>query len=340
VPLSDPALFISGPFRPPELMWLYMPPADDRDTRLPVPTEPPAESLPASAPGQLDPTDPLTRYMAELRQHAPISREEEHELAVRWREDGDEEAGRQLVLANLRLVVKIAMEYRRAWTQTLDLIQEGNVGLVQAVERFDPMAGTKLSTYAAYWIRAFILKYLIDNIRLVRVGSSRAQRKLFFRLGKEKRELERQGFEIEPKLLAERLDVSEQDVIEMEQRLSGSDLSLDAPVGGEDEEGARFGDFLAANPGQDAEATVVEQDLRRTFLEHVQKFSEELNDREQRIMSERVLAQDPRTLQEIGDELGLTRERIRQLEKGLVDRLRDYLHENVVDFEYYAPGEE
>lgn len=317
-----------------------MPSADDRDPTLPVLPEPSVESLPATTDLDLERADPLTRYMAELRQHAPISREEEHELALRWRNDNDAEAGRKLVLANLRLVVKIAMEYRRAWTQTLDLIQEGNVGLVQAVERFDPMAGTKLSTYAAYWIRAFILKYLIDNIRLVRVGSSRAQRKLFFRLGKEKRELERQGFEAGPKLLAERLDVTEQDVIEMEQRLSGSDLSLDAPVGGDDEDGARFGDFLAANPGQDAESTVVDQDLRRVFLEHVQKFSEELNEREHRIMSERVLAHDPRTLQEIGDELGLTRERVRQLEKGLVDRLRKYLHENVVDFEYYAPGDD
>ena len=317
-----------------------MPPADDRDPTLPVLAEPPGENLPATTGRDLEPSDPLTRYMAELRQHAPISREEEHELALRWRNDSDAEAGRKLVLANLRLVVKIAMEYRRAWTQTLDLIQEGNVGLVQAVERFDPMAGTKLSTYAAYWIRAFILKYLIDNIRLVRVGSSRAQRKLFFRLGKEKRELERQGFEAGPKLLAERLDVTEQDVIEMEQRLSGSDLSLDAPVGGEDDDGARFGDFLAANPGQNAEDTVIDRDLRRTFLEHVQKFSEELDGREHRIMSERVLAQDPRTLQEIGDEFGLTRERVRQLEKGLVDRLREYLNENVVDFEYYAPGED
>ncbi len=324
----------------PELACQPMPPADDRDPTLPVPAEPSKERVPATAERGVERVDALTRYMAELRQYPPISREEEHELAVRWREHGDAEAGRRLVLSNLRLVVKIAMEYRRAWTNTLDLIQEGNVGLVQAVERFDPMAGTKLATYAAYWIRAFILKYLIDNIRLVRVGSSRAQRKLFFRLGREKRELERQGFEVGPKLLAERLEVSEQDVIEMEQRLSQGDLSLDAPVSGEEEDGARFGDFLAAGAGEDAEDQMAMQDLRRTFLEHVEKFSEELDEREHLIMSERVLASDPRTLQEIGDELGLTRERVRQLEKGLVDRLREYLRENVVDFEYYAPGEE
>ncbi|MAE97148.1 MAG: RNA polymerase subunit sigma-70 [Deltaproteobacteria bacterium] len=298
-------------------------------TLLPVP----------SADRAVDRADPLTRYMAELRRYPPISREEERELAIRWREHGDPDAGRRLVLANLRLVVKLAMEYRRAWANTLDLIQEGNVGLVQAVERFDPEAGAKLSTYAAYWIRAYILKYLIDNIRLVRVGSSRAQRKLFFRLGKEKRELERQGFEVQPKLLAERLDVSEQDVIDMEQRLSSSDLSMEAPVRGDEGDGASYGDFLAA-PEPSVEDQVADTDLRRTFLEHVEAFAEGLGERERKIMNERVLAQEQRTLQELGDELGLTRERVRQLEKGIVDGLRDYLKDHVVDFEVYAPGDE
>ncbi|MDX1648411.1 MAG: RNA polymerase factor sigma-32 [Myxococcota bacterium] len=302
-----------------------------RERPLPVPATPAAER-------GLERADPLGRYLAELRHHPPLSREEEHALAVRWAEQRDVDAGRRLVLANLRLVVKIAMEYRRAWTNTLDLIQEGNLGLVQAVERFDPTVGTKLSSYAAYWIRAYILKYLIDNIRMVRLGSSRAQRKLFFRLNKEKRALEREGFKPEPKRLAERLDVSEEDVVEMEQRLSGSDLSLDAPV--QDEEGAaRFGDFLAAG-GASAEAHVADADLRETFMSHVKDFAATLDEREQKIMQERVLAEEPRTLQEIGDDLGVTRERVRQLEKRLVDRLREHLRANVVDFEYYAPSEE
>ena len=296
---------------------------------LPVPSEERA----------LERADTLTRYMAELREYPPISREEERELAIRWREHGDADAGRRLVLANLRLVVKIAMEYRRAWANTLDLIQEGNVGLLQAVERFDPDAGAKLSTYSAYWIRAYVLKYLIDNIRLVRVGSSRAQRKLFFRLGKEKRELERQGFEVHPKLLAERLDVSEQDVVEMEQRLSSSDLSMEAPMRGEEGDGASYGDFIAS-PEASVEDQVADSDLRRTFLEYVEAFAEGLGERERKIMNERVLAQEQRTLQELGNELGITRERVRQLEKGLVDGLRDYLKEHVVDFEVYAPSDD
>jgi RNA polymerase sigma-32 factor len=304
-----------------------------------APTRPDARPLPAPpAERGVERADPLGRYLAELRGHPPISREEEHALAVRWTRDHDVEAGRRLVLANLRLVVKIAMEYRRAWANTLDLIQEGNLGLVQAVERFDPDQGTKLSSYAAYWIRAYILKYLIDNIRMVRLGSSRAQRKLFFRLNKEKRALEREGFKPEPKLLAERLDVTEADVVEMEQRLAGSDLSIDAPV--QNEEGAaRFGDFLAAG-GQSAEQHVADRDLRETFMSQVKAFAETLDERERLIMQERVLAEEPRTLQEIGDELGVTRERVRQLEKRLVERLREYLRANVVDFEYYAPSED
>ena len=310
--------------------------ASERDAKtLPVPVAP---ALPERAPAGEGRVDSLTRYMAQLRDYPPISREEEHELALQWVATRDPEAGRRLVLANLRLVVKIAMEYRRAWANTLDLIQEGNLGLLQAVQRFDPYQEVKLSTYSAYWIRAYILKYLIDNIRLVRLGSTRAERKLFFRLNREKRELERLGFQPTPKLIAERLDVTEGDVLSMEQRLAGSDLSMDAPVGDE-EGGARFGDFIAA-PGQSVERQVADEDLRRTFLSHVQAFTTRLKPREQRIMQARVLADEPLTLQELGDEMSLTRERIRQIEKGLVDDLRDYLREKVVDFDYYAPSDD
>jgi RNA polymerase sigma-32 factor len=314
--------------------------ADERErdeNAPPIPVAPPPLPAPADEPG-LERVDSLTRYMAQLRAYPPISREDERELALRWVTSRDPEAGRRLVLANLRLVVKIAMEYRRAWANTLDLIQEGNVGLLQAVQRFDPYQEVKLSTYAAYWIRAYILKYLIDNIRLVRMGSTRAERKLFFRLNKEKRELERLGFQPTPKLIAERLDVTEGDVVAMEQRLGGSDLSMDAPVG-DDDGAARFGDFIAA-PGESAEQQVADEDLRATFMTHVKAFTARLKPREQRIMHARVLADEPLTLQELGDEMGLTRERIRQIEKGLVDDLRDYLKEKVVDFDYYAPSED
>ncbi len=296
------------------------------------------ETLPAVRSGERGVEAPtaLNAYMSQLRHHDPISREEEHELAVRWIEKGDREAGRQLVLSNLRLVVKIAMEYKRAWTNTLDLIQEGNVGLLEAVQRFDPYQGTRLSSYAAYWIRAYILKYLIDNIRLVKLGQGRAQRKLFFRLNKEKRELERQGFSPEPALIAERLDVDESDVIEMETRLGQSDVSMDAPLGNE-EGSATYGDFIAA-PQPSVEQAVGDEDLRQTFLRYVSDFQETLEPREQRILEARVLAEDQLTLRELGEEMDLTRERIRQLEKKLISDLREYLSEKVVDFEFYAPG--
>jgi RNA polymerase sigma-32 factor len=303
----------------------------------PSPTAPALPSLPAAS-RDVAPADALSRYLAELRRYPPIPREDEHALAVRLVEEGDLEAARRLVLANLRLVVKIAMEYRRSWTNVLDLIQEGNVGLVQAVQRFDPYQGVKLSSYAAYWIRAYVLKFLLDNIRLVRLGTTRAQRKLFFRLNREKRELERLGFEAEPRLIAERLDVSEADVVEMEQRLAHGDLSLEAPVRHE-EGSATFGDFLAADV-RSAEQNVADEELRRVFLEKVQAFAATLDQRERRIVEERILAEEPKTLQEMGDAFGVTRERVRQLEARVVSRLREYLRENLVDFEYYAAHKE
>ncbi len=305
-------------------------------------------ALPASAPARLparpsegdalEARDALTHYMAQLREHAPISREQEHALAVRWVEHGDRDAARQLVLANLRLVVKIAMEYRRAWTNVLDLIQEGNVGLLQATQRFDPYKGVKLSSYAVYWIRAYILKYILDNIRLVRLGKTRAERKLFFRLNKEKRRLEREGFEVEPKLLAERLDVSESDVTDMEQRLSRSDLSLQAPAWSGDD-GREVGDTLSGG-GASAEQNVGDAELRRVFLDRVREFAQTLDPRDRRIVDARILAEEPLSLQELGTEFGVSRERVRQLEARIVAQLREHLKRNMVDFEYYAASKE
>jgi RNA polymerase sigma-32 factor len=299
------------------------------DTALPVPTDP-------GAPGVAQ-ASALTAYMSQLRHHAPITREEEHELAVKWVEEGDVEAAKLLVLSNLRLVVKIAMEYRRAWTNSLDLIQEGNVGLMEAVQRFDPYQGVKLSSYAVYWIRAYILKYILDNMRSVRLGTTRASRKLFFRLNKEKRELERQGYEAEPRLIAERLEVSEDDVIDMEARLSRPDVSFDAPLRGDEGDGMTFGDRMVA-PGVSSESAVAASELREVFLGKVSEFAETLGDRDRQILEERVLADEPRTLAELGKEFEVSRERVRQLEAKIVKRLRTYMEENLVDFEYYAPG--
>ena len=296
----------------------------------------PALPAPPTSERALGPVDALGAYMGQLAKYPPISREEEQRLALRWVEKGDVEAARRLVLSNLRLVVKIAMEYRRAWMHTLDLIQDGNLGLLEAVQRFDPQQGVKLSTYAAYWIRAYILKYILDNFRIVRLGTTRAQRKLFFRLNKEKRALESQGVEVEPRLLAERLDVSEADVADMEQRLAQSDLSFNAPRR-RDESDSEFGDFVPAR-GASAEQSVGDDQLREVFLEKVYEFAATLDERDRKLIDERVLAENPKTLAELGEELGISRERVRQLEARLVERLREYLKENLVDFEYYAPS--
>ncbi len=303
--------------------------ASASDSSLPVPSA-------ANVPG-ISQASALTAYMSQLRHHAPITREEEHELAVRWVEAGDVDAAKKLVLSNLRLVVKIAMEYRRAWTNTLDLIQEGNVGLMEAVQRFDPYQGVKLSSYGVYWIRAYILKYILDNMRSVRLGTTRASRKLFFRLNKEKRELERLGYEVEPKLLAERLEVSEADVIDMEARLSRPDISFDAPLRSDEGDGMTFGDRMAS-PGISSEASVGAGELQHVFMQKVAEFAEGLGERDRRILDERILAEEPRTLAELGEEFEVSRERVRQLEAKLVKRLRTYMEENLVDFEYYAPG--
>jgi RNA polymerase sigma-32 factor len=319
--LTSPA----PPSEPDEIVEPAEPIVPDVESRIPAA---------ATTDRAIEPVDALTQYMAQLRSYPPISREEEHELAVKWVEEGDVEAARRLVLANLRLVVKIAMEYRRAWINVLDLIQDGNVGLMEAVQRYDPYRDVKLSSYAVYWIRAYILKHIIDNYRMVRIGRTRAERKLFYRLNKEKRALENQGFEVEPKLLAERLDVSEEDVVQMEQRMAESDLSLNAPAR-RGEGTAEFGDFLPVD-GKTAEESVADQELRRVFREKVQDFAVTLNDRDRQIVEERILAENPRTLQELGEEFEVSRERIRQLEARLVARLREFMKENLVDFEYYA----
>lgn len=276
-------------------------------------------------------SDPLSQYMAEIRRHSLLTREEEHELAVRFQETGDVDAAYQLVTANLRLVVKIANEYRRAAFSLLDLIQEGNVGLMKAVQKFDPYKGVKLSTYAAWWIRAYVIRYVMDNWRMVKLGTTQSQRKLFFNLRKEKRRLENSGFKAEASIIAERLDVSEKDVIEMEQRMGASEPSLDTPIGGE-EGGMTLGDRLEMQ-GEGAEEAFADRELRQIFMEKVGAFASALdNEREKFIYARRLMSEEPLTLQQIGNEFGVSRERARQLEKRLVDRLREYLKKEIPDF--------
>jgi len=251
------------------------PEAIEPETAGPLPEEdvPAGSTLPVPVSRDLAHADALQRYMAEVSRHPLLSREEEHELAVKFATTRDPEIAWKLVTANLRLVVKIAHEYRRAAFSLLDLVQEGNVGLMHAVQKYDPFRGVKLSSYAAWWIRAYILRYLMDNWRMVKLGTTQAQRKLFFNLRKEQEKLLAQGFEAAPKLLAERLDVSEQDVREMDQRLGNDEFSLDAPVAaaGSEESRQTQGDRLVQQAAP-VDEQLADEELRRIFKEKLVEF--------------------------------------------------------------------
>ena len=239
------------------------PPTDESPAPEALPPEasepaapPEAPALDANAAGALVPFDSLQRYLAEIRRIPLLSREEEHTLAVRWHEKSDRQAAWRLVTANLRLVVMISREYQRAFHNLLDLVQEGNVGLLEAIKNFDPYRGIRFPSYAVWWIRAYIIRYIMNNWRMVKIGTTQAQRKLFFNLQKERDRLEREGFVAEPKLIAERLAVKEKEVVEMEQRLGGRDLSVDMPV--TEGEEATLLDFLLGL-AQTAEAVADEE---------------------------------------------------------------------------------
>ncbi len=260
----------------------------------------------ALAPGGQAAADLLQRYMADVSRYPLLSRDDELSLARRYRDTQDPETAYRLVTANLRLVVKIAWEYRRAAFNLLDLIQEGNVGLMQGVKKYDPERGVKLSSYVAWWIRAYIIRYLMDNWRMVKLGTTQAQRKIFFNLRKEKEKLAAQGFEPEAKLLAERLNVSEQDVVDMDRRLSHDELSLDAPVS--DDSSATYGDRLQGGD-QAVDDRLAEQEIGSAFREKLAEFAKTLADKE-RFIDEK-----------------------RQIEARLTEKLKEYMKEHLPDFD-------
>lgn len=273
--------------------------------------------------GELVRYDPLQSYLAEIRNSPVLSREEEYELAVRYREKGDRMAGYRLVLANLRLVVAIAREYQRNFQNILDLVQEGNIGLLEAVKQYDPYRGIRFPSYAVYWVRAYMLRYLIANIRLVKIGTTQAQRKLFFNLRKEKDRLEAEGFVPEAKLLAERLNVKEAEVLEMEQRLALPDVSVDAPLSG-DEDAPDMHNVLS-NDAENLEDRVVREQFSASIREALAEIRDKLDEKERVIIDRRLFADEPATLQDIANEFGVSRERIRQIESRLKDRLKEFL---------------
>jgi RNA polymerase sigma-32 factor len=279
----------------------------------------------------------LHRYLQEISQYELLSREETEDLAIRFKETGDPEAAYRLVSSNLRLVVKVAMDFQKYWMQNfMDLIQEGNVGLVQATKKFDPYRGVKFSYYAAYWIRAYILKFIMDNWRLVKIGTTQAQRKLFFSLNKEKKLLEAQGFKPDVKLLADRLNVKESEVIEMGQRMDNWDVSLESPVRGDSEDEQK--NFLP-DEGPSIEEVVASEEVRNKLATVLGSMQEKLNEKEQMILSTRLLSDEPRTLQTIADEFGISRERVRQIEANLLKKLKKHIEGHLPDIVDFFDGE-
>ena len=273
--------------------------------------------------------DPLTTYLAQLRHVAPLPADQQQALAEAYVEDDDVEAAKQLIMSNLRLVVKIAREYHRRRVSLMELIQEGNVGLAEAIRRYDPYRGVKFTSYAQYWIRAMILNYLMNVMQLVKVGSTRSGRKLFYNLKKARDELVQQGH-LTPstRQLADHLEVKEEEVVAVSRILDAPALSLDQPA-----PGFEATPLSGVIPDQDAilpDAAAETNDVRKRVRDAVSRFRRTIKDeRERAIWDQRVIADEPRSLQELGDEFNVSRERIRQVEKGIKVRFRKYWIETI-----------
>ncbi|MGD0074745.1 MAG: RNA polymerase factor sigma-32 [Candidatus Binataceae bacterium] len=284
----------------------------------------------AAEAGALVPFDPLARYLSEIRRFPLLSREEETEIAKRYGESHDPADAFKLVTANLRLVVKVANEFARASRNLLDLIQEGNIGLMEAVKKFDPYQGIRFPSYAVWWVRAYIIRFLMNNWRLVKVGTTQAQRKLFFNLKKESERLEAEGFGAQPRLLAQRIGVKESEVREMQERLAHSEFSLDQPATADGD--TTLMDVIP-DTGRNPEEAIAASEWSTFAKDKVDEFAATLEGKDREIFQRRLVAEEPQTLQEIGDRLGISRERVRQIETGLKRKLKAFLKAQAADIE-------
>ncbi|HVN95925.1 MAG TPA: RNA polymerase factor sigma-32 [Syntrophorhabdaceae bacterium] len=276
------------------------------------------------------PFDPLRKYLSEVSRYPVLSKDEEFLVAKKVFERNDKEAAQKLVMSNLKLVVKISLEYYNTYLNILDLIQEGNVGLLHAVKKYNPYKGTKFSTYASFWIRAYILKYIMDSWSLVKVGTTQSQRKLFYGLNKEKRKLEALGIFPAPKLLAGNLDVKEEEVEEMQRRLAYTDVSLETPIHSESDD--TIMDLMKT--GENVEEIVADKEKDEIIVSRVKDFKETLSDKELYVFEHRILSEEPLTLQEIGDHFGISRERARQIENKVLKKFKDRFRAEFKDFSF------
>jgi RNA polymerase sigma-32 factor len=276
------------------------------------------------------PYDPLKKYLSEVSKHPVLTREEELEISTKVFKDKDRAAAQKLAISNLKLVVKIALEYYNTYLNILDLIQEGNVGLLHAVKKYNPYKGTKFSTYASFWIRAYILKYIMDSWSLVKVGTTQGQRKLFYRLNKEKQKLEALGVYPSPKLLASNLSVKEEEVEDMEKRLAYTDISLETPI--HDEGDDTIMDMMKS--GEDVEEVVAEKEKSEILAKKVGEFKKTLNDKELYIFDHRIMAEESSTLQEIGAQFSISRERVRQIENRVLKKFKERFKSEMADLDF------
>ena len=274
---------------------------------------------------RLVPLDPFAAYLQEAKRYPILSEEEEKELAIRLTETGDVDAAYQLTTANLMLVVKIAMTFKREWQNVMDLVQEGNIGLMKAVKNFDPFRGVRLSAYATWWIKSYILKYILDNWRLVRVGTTNSRRKLLFNLKKEKERLEREGFDPSTKLLAEHFGVNENEIIDVEASIGAVDVSMDTPTRAD----SSMTPAQSLSDGKSLEKRAEIDQFREILQQKIEGFKSELKPGEIEILEKRVLSESPQSLQELGDERGVTREAVRQAEQRLLKKFRIYIEEQM-----------
>ena len=264
----------------------------------------------------------LTLYINEINRYPILTQEEEFDLAVRLREQGDRDAAHKLITSNLRFVVKIAYEYRNYGFKLMDLIQEGNVGLMMAVKKFNPYKGYRLITYAVWWIKAYIQEYIIRNWSMVKIGTTQAQKKLFYKLNSAK---EKSGGRADYEAIAKSLDVKEVEVEEMDLRMSARDFSLDAAI---DDDGETTRLDLLPCDGMNHEEEIAEAQERSMIREQVKQVVTGMPERDRFIVEKRLMAEDPMTLQEVGEHLGVSRERARQLEARIKKNLRSRLCQN------------
>ena len=287
-----------------------------------------SEPTPVST--SLVPVTALQQYLMEVRRYPYLSKEEELLLFKEYQVHGNRDAAMKVILANLRVSVAIAAEYLHTGADHMDLIQEGNIGLLQAIKKFDPTKNVRFYAYAAWWARAYILRYLLNTYRLVKIGTTQDQRKLFYNLKKEKAKLEREGYVPDTKLLADRLNVRERDVVEMDQRLGNWELSLDQPIGEEQD-----GTLMDILPAQEtpADEQLADTQLKTLFRQKLTEFIKTLDEREEDILRNRILSETPLTLEDMGVKYGITKERTRQVEARIISRLRDYIKKDVEDFD-------